>query len=151
MIEYERLIALDAPVHDFFPEIYGFVATDLGPGLCVERLRGDEIEGPVPRVITVARRRVEEGLSIDSIINGVRDLAEFCVEFQVLATCAGLENIGVARRNGIEKVVAFDFKAHYNKEFIPVSTYIPFFRRMKIARRFDRIIRDLKRRVGDQS
>lgn len=138
MVEYERLKKLGAPVHRYGPEIYGVIATDLGPGLCVERLRGVG-GGPVPNIRTACRNRIAEGHPIDDILAGVRELAGFCVEFQVLAVCAGPENIGIVQRHGTEQIVAFDFKGHRNKEFFPISSYIPYFRRRKVARRFERM------------
>lgn len=144
MAEYERLKKLGAPVHRYGPEIFGIIATDLGPGLCVERLRGVG-GGPVANIRTACRNRIAEGQPIDDIIAGVRELAAFCVEFQVLAECAAPQNIGIVQRHGTEQVVAFDFKGHRNKEFVPISSYIPYFRRRKVARRFERMTAYLER------
>jgi hypothetical protein len=144
MAEYERLKKLGAPVHRYGPEMFGIVATDLGPGLCVERLRGVG-GGPIANVRTACRNRIAEGQPIDDIIAGVRELAAFCIEFGVLAACVGPENIGIVQRRGTEQVVAFDFKGHRNKEFVPISSYIPYFRRRKVARRFERMTAHLER------
>jgi hypothetical protein len=122
MAEYERLKKLGAPVHRYGPEMFGIVATDLGPGLCVERLRGVG-GGPIANVRTACRDRIAE----------------------VLAACVGPENIGIVQRRGTEQVVAFDFKGHRNKEFVPISSYIPYFRRRKVARRFERMTAHLER------
>ena len=142
--EYERLRTIGAPVHRFGPKIHGFVETDLGPGLCVERLRGSG-GGLVSNIRTVWQNRTKESRSVDDILEGVRELQAFCIEFRVLAACAAPENIGVAQRGGREQVVAFDFKGHSNKELIPLSNHIAYFCRRKIERRFDRMIADLVR------
>lgn len=142
--EYERLKRLGAPVHQFGPRIFGFVHTDIGPGLCVELLRGPD-GGLIRNVRSVWKSRVQEGRPGDDILDGIRKFAAFCVKFKVLAACAAAENIGIARRHGRVQVVAFDFKGHSSKEFFPVSTYVPYLRARKIARRFDRLIADLQR------
>ena len=143
LAEYERLLSVGAPVQRFFAQVYGLVETDLGPGLCVERLRGITGEEPVPTVVSAILRRLQGELPLAPILKGLDELVEFCIEYQILGSCQELKNIGVVGRNGTEAVVGYDVKEIPNKEFIPISTYFSFFRRKKIARRSQRMLREL--------
>ena len=142
--EYERLLSAGAPVQRYFAEVYGLVETDLGPGLCVERLRGLAGEEPVPTVVSAALRRLQSGLPVSPIVKGIEELMAFCIEYAVLASCQELNNIGVVGRNGAEVVMGYDVKVMPNREFIPVSTYSSYFRRRKVERRFRRSLREFE-------
>jgi hypothetical protein len=140
MMEYERLLSAGAPVQRYFAEVYGLVETDLGPGLCVERLRGLAGEEPVPTVVSAALKKLQSGLSVSPIKKGIEELMTFCIEYEILASCQELKNIGVVGRNGAEAVMGYDVKVMPNNEFIPISTYSSYFRRRKVERRFRRTL-----------
>ena len=122
------------PQLDFITTYHGFVETNLGRGLvsdCIRDYNG-RISVRLQKVLENPEQYDLEALenSLDRfsqkiVANNIQlfDLNAFNILIQVLS-------------DGVYHLVSVDIKGRYNNyEFIPISTYIPFFSRLKLKRR----------------
>ena len=132
---------------DFISTYYGFIETNLGRGLLGECIL--DYNGHVSRrlgdvLVNHAQYDLADvenvlGLSCQKIIeNNIQlfDLNLLNILIQVLS-------------DGTYRIVCVDIKGRYNNyELIPVSTYIPFFSRMKLKRRCHRLMQIVQQHVS---
>jgi hypothetical protein len=144
---YRGLIDAGVPVHDYFPKVHGFVETDLGRGLCVDLVCGIDRTRPVSVADYMHGRQRMAGLSGDIVLEGLKRFAAFCTEHGILGACSEPNNVGLVRTQSGFRFIAYDLKIRRNKEFLPLSTLVPAARRRKVARRFERTILDVERRL----
>jgi hypothetical protein len=141
--EYWRHRTAGVPLERYFPTVHGFVETDLGKGLCLDFLTGTDGRGPVSLLDYLDGDR-PAGIERDFVLRKVAEFARFCSTYGILASCDEPRNMGLLRDEDGYRLVAYDLKIRQSKEFIPMSAFLPFVRRRKIARRFDRRIAQLR-------
>lgn len=146
--EYQRLIRAGVPLTAYFPRVVGFVETDIGPGLCAERLAGED--GRPPISISAYTRGIERpsDLSPDFILKELKTFGAFCARYGILAACDEPHNIGFVRQGSGYRCVAYDLKIRPNKELLPIATLLLSARRRKVARRFARTVAKVQSRLG---
>jgi hypothetical protein len=119
---------------DFISHCYGFVDTNLGPGLMCDCVR--DHDGEISKTLFQIShgdyqydiRKIEIALTsfVDNLIVNNIQLFDFSLPNIVIQVIA----------DGRYHPVAVDLKGRFNnREFIPVATYIPFMSRRKLARR----------------
>lgn len=140
--EYKSLLKDNVPLELYFPKMFGPIETDLGRGMCFELVRGSDGMHPVS-LKEIMNGKQPEDLKMELILTEVLRFAQFCTEHAILASCDEPGNIGFVRSDKAFRLVAFDLKLRPNKEFIPISSILPSFRRRKIQRRFNRLIASL--------
>jgi hypothetical protein len=139
---YEYLMKRHGPM-DFISHCYGFVDTNLGPGLVCDCVRDHDgkisktlfqistgdYQYDVPRIENALTRYVE-----NLIVNNIQ-LFDFSLPNIVIQVTA----------DGGYHPVSVDLKGRFNnREFIPVSTYIAFMSRRKLARRGKRLLEEVR-------
>ncbi|MAA97976.1 MAG: hypothetical protein CMN87_06345 [Stappia sp.] len=145
--EYRRLAANGVSLERYFPRLHGPVATDLGRGLCFDRLVG--IDGRPPLALaTILQGEGPEDLDAEFVLREVMDFAGFCRRHAILASCDEIGNIGFLREDEGFRLVAYDLKYRVNKELLPLSTLFEGFRRRKVERRFARLFRFIAETPG---
>ena len=135
---YQRLLKLSIPL-DFIPRYYGFVETNLGTGLVSECI--SDYDGNIAvRIKKVLDRDVNYDIS--AIERLMENLTTTIIDNNIQLFDLNSFNILVQRLTDTEyRVVSIDIKGPYNNyEFIPISTYIPFFSRQKLKRRCGRVM-----------
>lgn len=142
--EYQRRLASGTPLELYFPRLHGFVETDLGQGLCFDRVQGSDGRPPLSLLDWV--ETPDEGPPPQWVLAEYRKLAAFCVAHDLFASVDEPQNVGLIRDGAHLRLVAFDLKVRANREAIPISS-LRFFRRRKIARRFARSISALEQRL----
>ena len=147
--EYRQRKAAGVPLERYLPRLHGFVATDRGPGLCVDLLQSDDGTSPVSIENYLAGTGRLDGIPHAAIQTDYAGFADFCVDHAILASSDELSNVGYVRQNGVYRFIVFDMKHRQNLEFIPVSSFIQVLRRRKIRRRFNRSQAKLERRLAE--
>ena len=137
--EYDRQRAKGTPLETYFPKLYGPVETDLGDGLCFERMQGDDGSKPMS-LSDLLQDGLPEGLRADFVLKEVRKFQAFCEQYGILASCDEPGNIAFVRQGNGYRLISYDLKYRLNKEIIPFSSIFMNLRRKKIARRFDRLL-----------
>lgn len=125
---------------DCISRCFGFSDTDLGPGLVCQCIR--DYNGEISRTL------------LETLVNPTEDspgeikkiVGDFCnriVEDNIQLFDLNPKNIVVRiEQPGQYRAVSIDLKGRYaNKEFIPLSTYIPILSRKKLQRRADRLFK----------
>ena len=124
---------------DLINECYGFITTDLGEGLvwqCV-RDRNGEISSTITNIM-----KSPDGYDLKKV---ARVLDRFCmslIEKNIQLFDLNPSNVMICVcSDGSYRAVSADIKGRYaNYEFIPISTYIPFFSRRKLKRRCKKLM-----------
>ena len=123
---------------DFINECFGFIETDLGQGLiwqCVRDYNG-EIASNMKDIVRSPEKY--DLIKIEKVLNNYCDLL-----IKKNIQLFDLNPLNVMIRicsEGTYQAVAVDIKGRYaNYEFIPISTYIPFFSRRKLRRRCNQL------------
>ena len=145
--EYRRLTGAGVPLEHYFPKMYGMVETDLGTGLCLDLVRGDQGDAPV-NLSKLMQGGGPDDLAPEFVLGEVMEFARFCQRYGILASCDEPGNIAFVRKGEGFRLISYDLKLRLNKEFIPVSTLFASVRRRKIQRRFDRLFRPLAHKLG---
>lgn len=125
---------------DCISRCYGFSETNLGPGLVCQCIR--DYNGQISRTL------------LETLVNPTKDSPQdlrqivdtFCnriVEDNIQLFDMNPKNIVLRMEQpGQYRAVSIDLKGRYaNKEFIPISTFIPFFSRKKLQRRAERLLK----------
>lgn len=153
-IEYEHHTALTQRLGEAFyrhaPRGFGLVSTNLGTGPCFELIR--DADGQCS-----ARLRdyiIDTGCTQQHALTLIDRLYDFVVTNDIALFDVNPHNLLVRRRaQGKEDLIVIDWKGPKAiREFIPFSRFIPFFARMKRARRFDRLrsqVRQLVKQNGE--
>jgi hypothetical protein len=136
--EYERHRRAGVALERYFPRLHGFVETDLGPGLCFDRLRGSDGRPPVRLSDLLNTPHALSAEVSELLLQELGHFASFCIQHGILSTADGLENVGVLRDGGRYRFVAFDMKGYENWELMPNTAAGRRLRRRKIERRFKR-------------
>jgi hypothetical protein len=142
-LEFETWGELAAAGHDdsgYFSPVLGWLETDIGRALCVERLISD---ADFPPIILKSLQR-EQAVALDSttrifILSGLDKFFEYVTEHAIYSCAWRLENIAVCRQEGKLVLKSFDTKAITVREWLPLSKYLKFARRQKIRRRTDKL------------
>ena len=130
---YQYLSKRHGPLN-FIPRYFGLVPTSLGQGLVVECIRNaDGVIAPTLHALLTSGQPIDFNAVID-VLNG------FCSELvtrNIQLFDLNLKNIAMRIAQGDRyQPVAIDLKGRYNNyEFIPVSSFIPFFSKRKLIRR----------------
>ncbi|PID77433.1 MAG: hypothetical protein CSB24_01505 [Deltaproteobacteria bacterium] len=135
---YQRLKAMKLPL-DFIPPYYGFIDTNLGRGLVSQCVR--DFDGQVsPRLAKVLDQR--EVYNLAEVENKIKELSGILIKYNIQLFDLNRFNILVKTlENGSCQPMLIDLKGPYNNyEFIPVSTYLPYFSRKKLRRRCQRLL-----------
>ncbi|MCP4340235.1 MAG: hypothetical protein GY799_15425 [Desulfobulbaceae bacterium] len=119
---------------DFINECYGFIETDLGEGLVWQCVRDGN--GEISNTITNIMKS-PDGYDLGKVERVLDRFCGFLIEKNI--QLFDLNPLNVMIRicpDGSYQAVSADIKGRYaNHEFIPISTYIPFFSRRKLTRR----------------
>lgn len=122
------------------PRFYGTVETNLGQGLCFERIVDYDTQKPSETLLKLLQNNVDfVRLHKTQILDAIKRLtAEFANCPQM--TCGlNIENIVIQRASPSEiKIFSIDMKMLTVKEAIPLSKLFSFFRTRKIRRRLKR-------------
>jgi len=128
---------------DFISQCHGFVDTNLGAGLVCDCVR--DFDGKISKTLFEIStgnyrydiRKIERALSLllDNLTASNIQLFDF-----------SLPNIVIqVTPDAAYHPIFVDLKGRFNnREFIPVSTYIPFWSRRKLARRGQRLLETVR-------
>jgi PhoP regulatory network protein YrbL len=119
---------------DFVNDCYGFIKTDLGEGLVWQCVRDDS--GDISSTITNIMKQPDR-YDVGKVAKELERFCRFIIEKNIQLFDLNPLNVLIRiRSNGAYEAVSADIKGRYaNHEFIPISTYIPFFSRRKLNRR----------------
>ena len=120
----------------------GFAMTNLGQGLLCECVRDDD--GTIARTIWDLIVG-QDDYDVNDILHVAEEFCAYLVERDVWLFDLNTKNIAMARqRGGGYRPVLLDLKGRFgNNEFLPISSYVGFLARRKMARR----IRQLLQRI----
>ena len=127
------------PGLDIIPVYHGFVETNLGEGLMIDCIR--DHDGQVSK--RLQQVLLDPGkYDLQAVGESLERLCGKIIAKNIQLFDLNMFNILIRiLPNGEFQPVCVDIKGRYNNyEFIPVSTYIPFFSRMKLKRRCSRLI-----------
>jgi hypothetical protein len=148
VLEYQRLIAANIRYEQYFPRFYGTIETDLGPGICVELLRGTDGKPPVSLnqyLETVQNPDREFGKFLH---REYKKFWEFCEQNLILSSSVELKNVGVIQVNGVPRLVSFDVKQTRSKKLISVVEWSVTLKKKRIRNRFNRHMKNLEARLA---
>jgi len=118
---------------------YGFVSTDRGKGLVCDCIRDDDgsISKTIWDVIVC-----EEECDIKYVQKVAEELCSYLTSRDIFIFDLNLKNIALkVQKDMTYQPVVLDLKGRYdNNEFIPWSSYIPYFARKKLLRRCRQLI-----------
>ena len=118
---------------------HDFTITDRGQGLMCDCIRDED--GRIAHTLwdIIIHR---DTCNLDHLVRVVRMFCSFLVKHDIWLFDLNPKNIALSRQlNGTYFPVALDLKGRYdNNEFIPVSSYISYFARKKMARRIRRLL-----------
>ena len=142
-LEYDMWQELVAAGHEdsgYFSRVLGWLETDMGRALCVERLISDS---DFPPIILKSMKR-EQAVALDwetrkFILSDLDRFFEYVIKHAIYSCAWRLENIAVCRLDGKLTLKSFDTKAITVREWLPLSKYLKFARRRKIRRRTDKL------------
>lgn len=129
---------------DFINECYGFIETDLGEGLIWQCVRDGS--GEISSTITNIMKS-PDGYDLGKVERVLDCFCGFLIEKNIQLFDLNPTNVMIRTcPDGSYQAVSADIKGRFaNHEFIPISTYIPFFSRRKLTRR----CKELTDRYGD--
>lgn len=139
---YERLKKMAVSL-DFVPTYHGFVVTNLGRGLVSECVR--DFDGKVSvRLQEIVSHNVKYDL--EELENKLHSFTQRLIKHNIQLFDLNRFNLLIQRlEDGSYNPVSIDLKGPYNNyEFIPFSTYIPYFSRQKLRRRGKRLMDIIK-------
>ena len=140
-IEYEFHSALSERLGEALyrhaPRGYGLVETNLGTGPCFELIRDSDGSSSLRLIQYIP----ETDCSAEHAIAMIDRLYDFVLRHNIALFDINPHNLLVRRGpGGQEELIVIDWKGPKAlREFIPVSRLIPWFARMKQARRFERL------------
>lgn len=134
--QYKRFIADKVPYERYFPRYYGVIDTDLGPGLCVELLKGTDSKPPMMLERCINMGMLEDKNFADYAIEEYEKFALFCEQYSILTASAGFENVGIVTVDGATKLVSFDVKSTTSKQLIPLADWFNTLKKARVRRRF---------------
>lgn len=143
---YQYILNKVGPI-DVIPSCHGFLETNYGQGLVF-----DCIQDPGGSVSRTLGTVLSHPTDTDRVAVPPA-LARFCrtiIDKNIQLFDLNLQNILIQiGRDGAYRAVSVDLKGRYNNyEFIPVSTYIPYFSRKKLIRRSGRLLTRVSESLG---
>jgi hypothetical protein len=119
---------------DFINECYGFIETDLGEGLIWQCVRDGS--GEIASTVTKIMEN-PDGYDLGKVESVLDHFCGYLIEKNIQLFDLNPTNVMIRIcPDGSYQAVSADIKGRYaNHEFIPISTYIPFFSRRKLTRR----------------
>jgi hypothetical protein len=145
VLEYQRLISLNIQYEQYFPRFYGTVETDLGPGVCVELLRGSDGKLPVSMDRFCAQALDQK--TGQFIRQEYKKFWEFCEQNLILSSSVEFRNVGIIQINGVPKLVSFDVKQTKSKKLIAVVDWSATLKKKRIRKRFVHHMKKLENRL----
>jgi len=138
-LEYDMWQKLKANGHDksgYFSQVYGWLDTDIGRALCVERLVSDLDFPPIVLKTLNANKSKQLDQELKQfILSSIDEFFEYVVNHTIYSCAWRLENIAICRQNGQFVLKSFDTKEITVREWVPVSRYFRSVLRRKIRRR----------------
>jgi hypothetical protein len=124
---------------DYIPECYGFGETSRRRGLVLDCIR--DYDGRISARLDKVLKE-PEGYDLAAILEALEQLCRMIIEKNVQLFDLNAFNILIQiLSKGMYHPTITDIKGRFNNyELIPVSSYIPFFSRRKLARRCRRLI-----------
>ena len=124
---------------NFINQCHGFTKTNIGEGLIWSCVR--DAGGEISRTVTGVMKNPER-YDLDAIEHELIRFCNFIVERNIQLFDLNPLNVLIrVREDGTYEAVSADIKGRYaNHEFIPISTYIPFFSRIKLGRRTNELL-----------
>jgi len=146
---FQRLMREFPFMMEFIPKYYGLVSTNIGRGLVSECVRDYDCKISV-RLQEVVSGNVKYDLA--QIEQRLDALVKTIVKHNIQLFDLNKFNILIkAVADGLYSPVIIDVKGPYNNyEFIPFSTYIPYFSRRKLSRRGKRLMELIRATRKDQ-
>ncbi|MEM6552388.1 MAG: YrbL family protein [Planctomycetota bacterium] len=119
------------------PRCHGFVETSLGPGLCFDRVLNAD-GSPSVRINFFIKHHSRD---LEQVVQLVDRLHGFVRDAGVLLFDVNRHNLLVrVDAAGEPELIVIDWKgAQALREWLPVSSLLPYFGRRKVARRFARL------------
>jgi hypothetical protein len=143
---WQSLVASGHEASGYFCRVLGWIDTDLGQALCVERIINDD--GTKVLVLGNLRHRSKMVKNIDMktrdlILSCLDDYYDYLSHHAIYSLALRLENIAFYTQNGVDKIKSFDAKLMPLREWIPITQYFKFARRLKVRRRTAELRNDL--------
>lgn len=122
------------------PRFYGTVETNLGQGLCFERIVDFDTQEPSETLLKLLQDKADfVRLHKNGILNAIQRLTDEFANCPQMTCGLNIENIVLQRVSPSEiKIFSIDMKMLTVKEAIPISKLFSFFRTRKIRRRLKR-------------
>lgn len=153
ILEYQRLISLNIDYEQYFPRFYGAIETDLGPGICVELLRGTD--GKLPVSIDRYSAQALDQEAGQFIRQEYKKFWEFCEQNLILSSSVEFRNVGIIQVNGMPKLISFDVKQTRSKKLIALVDWSVTLKKKRIRKRFvhhmNKLEARLQRRLSSDS
>jgi len=117
-------------MNQHLPQCYGYVETDMGPGLVLDLVR--DHDGPIARSL---RELISVGFELEQFRPAFLELESFFVKHVILTRAVLDHNISAQHRaDGSWRMVVIDGLG--DPAFLPVARWIPALGRAKMHRRF---------------
>jgi len=133
--KHYRLLKKKYKNPDFIIKCHGFIETNEGEGLMFDCIRDydDGISKTILDILSYGKNNYDEA----KVFSTVDDFCRFLIKNNIQFFDLNLSNIVIKIfLDNSYKAFAVDIKGRYaNYEFIPISTFIPFFSRKKLKRR----------------
>jgi hypothetical protein len=119
---------------DIVNECFGFIQTNLGEGLVWQCVR--DVDGDISSTVTNIMK-MPENYDLIAVKKELNRFCQFLIQKNIQLFDLNPMNVIIKiNADGICEAVSADIKGRYaNHEFVPLSTYIPFFSRRKLIRR----------------
>lgn len=151
-LSYKDLIKNGINVENcaYFAKLIGWVETSEGVALVKELHKSDD--GSTPEMLRhmlkpKSQRKIDKSKRA-RILELIDQFYDFCIDHSIMNFSWRPENIGFITQNDVLKLVSVDIKTQLNREFIPLSTYIPLFHKQKVKRRIERYREHIKKNLN---
>lgn len=112
-----------------FPKCYGFVETDLGPGLCLDLIR--DSDGGISKSV---RELLSDDLPLNQLVTSFNALSEFLLR-HCIVTRAILDHNIVARRSEDAELNLYIIDGLGDGSFFKISKFLPSLARRRIKKK----------------
>lgn len=118
-------------------QYYGILETNMGEGLVFELIR--DTNGEVSKPLSYYFSSEKLTLSLDEPMKKLQFLKQYLLNEKVIVKDLGVSNILYQKIDNNDKLVIID--GVLNNDFIPIATYIGYFTKRKIQRRWRSFIK----------